>query len=344
MIPLTRSQRPRRAFTLIELLVVIAIIAILIALLLPAVQQAREAARRTQCRNNLKQMTLACHNYQETHGVFPPGYIRGTVGFRNPNVPGWGWQVFILPFIDQGPLYDLLDPTTYSLQQVGALQNPQLGTVTLASEALQTYVDGFICPSDKNDRIAHPDRHWGGAAGSQLGNLRPGLTTYVGNRGLRDGVQNSNDPFGAFYYDSRLKPSDFSDGMSNTFFIGERNTEKCRAGSWIGIRNPDGGGSRGIWYNIGHTRTVQNAPDPPFGWGSDNGCGESFASEHAGGCFWSLADGSVRFVSDSIEFVDGSGGYGNVWDNFTPGDTRYSWMYLYNRLSRRNDGFPVGEF
>src|SRR5689334_25410189 len=99
----------RRAFTLIELLVVIAIIAVLIALLLPAVQQAREAARRTQCKNNLKQIGLALHNYHDTFRLFPPGYVDRN---GNPNLtpdndlgPGWGWAAFLLPYIDQSPLY-----------------------------------------------------------------------------------------------------------------------------------------------------------------------------------------------------------------------------------------------
>src|SRR6187200_36566 len=112
--PVTRPSSPRSGFTLIELLVVIAIIAVLIALLLPAVQQAREAARRTQCRNNLKQMGLALHNYESSFNTFPPGYMGTTTDcsmIRNQVTPpgvtpvivaqGWGWGTFILPYMDQ---------------------------------------------------------------------------------------------------------------------------------------------------------------------------------------------------------------------------------------------------
>src|SRR6478609_9116964 len=109
----TSLWKERRAFTLIELLVVIAIIAVLIALLLPAVQQAREAARRTQCRNNLKQIGLALHNYHDAYQLFPPGYVDRN---GNPDLtpdndlgPGWGWASFILPQLDQGNVYNQIN-------------------------------------------------------------------------------------------------------------------------------------------------------------------------------------------------------------------------------------------
>src|SRR5687768_201165 len=101
-----RSSSSRRAFTLIELLVVIAIIGILVALLLPAVQQAREAARRTQCKNNLKQLGLALHNYHDQHKLLPPGYVSDYTTAGTDTGPGWGWAAMILPQIDQGPLFN----------------------------------------------------------------------------------------------------------------------------------------------------------------------------------------------------------------------------------------------
>ena len=104
----TDVTTPRRAFTLIELLVVIAIIGVLVSLLLPAVQQAREAARRAQCTNNLKQIGLALHNYHDANGRFPPGY-RDPRPDSQPG-PGWGWPVFILPHVEQPSLHVQLDP------------------------------------------------------------------------------------------------------------------------------------------------------------------------------------------------------------------------------------------
>src|SRR5262245_45950852 len=140
-----RSMRSRRpAFTLIELLVVIAIIAVLIALLLPAVQQAREAARRTQCKNNLKQIGLAYHNYHDTHNCLPPqGETNGFVDSASMNVtpkPVWGWSTYVLPFIDQAPLFNQLNPGPTSL--TAAVQSNTLYPL------VQTMLPVYRCPSD----------------------------------------------------------------------------------------------------------------------------------------------------------------------------------------------------
>lgn len=146
------STTNRRGFTLIELLVVIAIIAILIALLLPAVQQAREAARRSQCRNNLKQIGLALHNYHDNYNAFPPGalamnvttgvaYKLGDAEPSRSNVGGgWGWSTFILPFIDQAPLYSSLNPNG---------NNFPLNPTALTRTILPVY----ICPSEASPNI-----------------------------------------------------------------------------------------------------------------------------------------------------------------------------------------------
>ncbi|HTI49623.1 MAG TPA: DUF1559 domain-containing protein, partial [Planctomycetaceae bacterium] len=106
------SKSRFRGFTLIELLVVIAIIGVLVALLLPAVQQAREAARRAQCKNNLKQLGLALHNYHDTANTLPPGWISGNAGVTATGCSGWGWGTMILPNLDQGPLYQTLSGST----------------------------------------------------------------------------------------------------------------------------------------------------------------------------------------------------------------------------------------
>lgn len=171
-----RIQR-RRGFTLIELLVVIAIIAVLIALLLPAVQQAREAARRTQCKNNLKQMGLAMHNYLDTHGTFPPGYLGypagnggacSTINNTNHRGQGWGWGAYLLPFLDQGNLYSQLQPGVFQTvcdQPLGAAASLTVGDPALLRKTLAV----FSCPSS-----ADPDLITTRSSPGQDGTCTPG--------------------------------------------------------------------------------------------------------------------------------------------------------------------------
>src|SRR5262245_16035146 len=130
-------MRSRKGFTLIELLVVIAIIAVLIALLLPAVQQAREAARRSQCKNNLKQIGLGLHNYHDTFGVFAPGFISSTSNSTTGIGTGWASSAFILPYIDQAPLYNQLN----TLTPINPSDATQLGLI-------RTVIGVYQCPSD----------------------------------------------------------------------------------------------------------------------------------------------------------------------------------------------------
>jgi prepilin-type N-terminal cleavage/methylation domain-containing protein/prepilin-type processing-associated H-X9-DG protein len=206
--PKMRRSSRRRAFTLIELLVVIAIIAVLIALLLPAVQQAREAARRTQCRNNLKQLGLAMHNYADSFGTFPPGRIvcvLPTDDRTSSGVSGSGncFSAFaqLLPYLDQGPLYNSINfntgPDTAGNNVVADIQPPV-----------------FLCPSD----LAQPSLSQGTGF--------VGLTNYEMNTGTTFPVS-LNNPLGKpvtgiFFENSRVRLTDITDGASNTVSISEQ--------------------------------------------------------------------------------------------------------------------------
>ena len=196
---LSSSRRPRSGFTLIELLVVIAIIAILIALLLPAVQQAREAARRTQCRNNLKQQGLALHNYLDTNRVFPPTMAVG------PGEGGeWSLQARLLPFTDQGNMYDTIDFSLSYNQTTPQFPN---GIKTLRIPLL-------LCPTDPNDRQR---------LSSSTGEPIHYPLCYAGNLGtwlVFDPVTGQPGD-GAFGPNSANSDRDFADGMSNTLCIAE---------------------------------------------------------------------------------------------------------------------------
>ena len=183
----------KRGFTLIELLVVIAIIAILIALLLPAVQQAREAARRTQCKNNLKQIGLALHNYESTHSILPAGTFNGGATPNNSSpIP------MILPFIEQGNAYGLFD------------FNADLNGAVVNQAARQQNMAMFNCPSHPN--VAPFIR-----TGTQCPN-GCGTTTYAQSLGNNANYASNNGPFGRRY---GAKFRDFTDGLSNTALFGE---------------------------------------------------------------------------------------------------------------------------
>ena len=191
MIP---SMRPRRAFTLIELLVVIAIIGVLVALLLPAVQQAREAARRSQCKNNLKQLGLACHNYHDAFNQFPLNWYNGqntTQGDpSNPNYNNgsWSWVVMAFPYLDQGPLYNQI--STYFVAAAGQPPNCGMGFTTSINgipsprQLAKTALPVLVCPSNdqpvvRTGQIVEPDNGgWNAPFSDSAGGL-----DYVGNMG-----------------------------------------------------------------------------------------------------------------------------------------------------------------
>ena len=301
-----RSQRlSNRGFTLIELLVVIAIIAILVALLLPAVQQAREAARRTQCKNNLKQIGLALHNYHDVHLAFPPGVVKtaclsatapncaaGDVG-REHN--GIGWMTFLLPYIDQAPLYNAL-----SADFTGRWSG---GSGTLPA----TIIDSFICPSDPSDGF---NAEWSQGKSNYVGNIANGRTG--AGHGEVDGQTNGSSNIanfpaqfapdevgnGLFYSNSKVRIRDITDGTSNSLAVLERSGLTpagvvTTAAIWIG--NQNNRGMNQIWGRT-PSRTDTGSSN------HINGTNMNFAagSAHVGGGQFLLCDGAVRFISENI--------------------------------------------
>ena len=314
------GNQTRLGFTLIELLVVIAIIAVLIALLLPAVQQAREAARRSQCKNNLKQMGLAMHNYHGTFGTFPSGFIEES---------GWGWGVMILPFMERAPLYEQLGQfNSWGLMD---LSNPDLLALC------QTEISVYLCPSDV---AVEPSQ-----APTQLNvmgtNYPVALSNYVafsGNGDIR--CAHANDYYnknGVFWNDSSIGIRHIIDGTSNTLLIGERESQD----------DPDSDNRGAVWAGNGRpTSTCSPNSGLAFRntvlacarttWSMINGSGwqKGVSSLHTGGAQFLLADGSVRFISENIDMTANS-----PWGGPTPNN-----MGLYQRLAARNDGLVVGEF
>ena len=322
------SQKHRhRGFTLIELLVVIAIIAILIALLLPAVQQAREAARRTQCRNNLKQIGLALYNYHDQFSVFPPG---NALSHLSPTAPysvnlttanraaGFGWAAFILPQIDQAPLYNQLNVGGAGL--VSLMQQAALRPLA------QTVLPGYRCPSDTAPALN--DQR--GFTNAIFADTSVATSNYVGVHGTRwshadDWILNRTDPYGIFWPGSRVGIRDITDGTSNTFLVGERNWDN-KSAIWVGTRNYTGNADIGLRQIQGITNWKINLP------GTNSP--RAFHSNHVGGAHFLFADGRVQFISDAIHFDNTQG---------VSGDPR-SLLGTYQRLGMRNDGNVLGEY
>ena len=301
-------SRRWRGFTLIELLVVIAIIAILIALLLPAVQQAREAARRTQCRNNLKQIGLAFHNYHDTHEVFPPGYIDSNPSFDDSPVDvdnnrnGLGWGTFILPFLDQAPLYNQIQTETGDFAHHWQDANHD-GTADEFIAASATVLPAFLCPSD-------PDPN----GGINIERDSRGKSNYIASWGV-----SLSRRYGIFFDNSRIRIRNIPDGISNTILAGERHTQyesddstncggdPCEwAGSiWIGIRiapEPDDWHT-GMHYDeilgtMGNS-TTYGLNRSSSSWGAE----VIYGSKHEGGAHFLMGDGAVRFISENASLA-----------------------------------------
>jgi prepilin-type N-terminal cleavage/methylation domain-containing protein/prepilin-type processing-associated H-X9-DG protein len=230
------KHAPRKAFTLIELLVVIAIIAILIGLLLPAVQKIREAAARMQCTNNLKQIGLALHNYHDSNNSFPPGYVdRNPAGPSTPDNdlgPGWGWAALLLPYVEQGNVYN----------QINFSQGVGIGSNVAAS---QLPLKVYQCPSDPFQQafpvydsnfttpiatVAHGN-YVGCNGWEEVFWNSGGVGDPAGNDGLSGGLGAAGN--GLFYRNSRNRFADVTDGLSNTIFVGERSGDHAPS-TWTG--------------------------------------------------------------------------------------------------------------
>lgn len=292
------SALGRRGFTLIELLVVIAIIAILIALLVPAVQKVREAAARTQCTNNLKQIALALHSYHDAEKAFPKCPNIGAVGI--------GWQVFILPYLDQAPLFQQANP---ALQAYGAANvNEQMGINRLAV---------YLCPSYDNDfsssNIDAPTgapfaftMHYSGNPGPDGINPVTGAAYAVngagaGQGGLAcDGILPYHPAFTAVAppIPDSVKIVQITDGTSNTMMVFEV--------AWSGVEVAPGSlrsWVRGAVWASDYTsgRNVKNAMRTVKYNGGGNYNDVSMGSNHTGGCNVAFGDATVHFLSENID-------------------------------------------
>ncbi len=323
----TAPAASRRGFTLIELLVVIAIIAILVALLLPAVQQAREAARRTQCKNNLKQMVLALHNHHDVKGRFPVGtsigrgwwtsqanYDEPPAGYRFAGSsypaegPCYSWMFYSLPFVEQANIYEQMNP------QDGPAAWPWWLLMNDGNAITSVNLSTFMCPSDPNAAGVWGTKPYAASVSSYLGCV--GTHTYKQQR-TYSGVDPRGGQFaqvtgqdGMLYVNSSTRFRDVTDGTSNTLFFGERHVPDGKEYGWIVA----GWGADGYGFGVadvvlgveecfgGGTGQLANEPSY-YQQGKKSVYNDMFHfwSHHAGGAQFGMVDGSVQFLSYNVD-------------------------------------------
>jgi len=326
-----RSNRP--GFTLVELLVVIAIIGVLVALLLPAVQAAREAARRTQCSNNLKQIAIGLHNHHDTYLRLPPAHCLGMtwytsfgrelppgglaavpVGSSYPAIgPFWSWMTHIAPFIEQGSFKDKLTMTSGNGNSWPWWQGYNGQQISVGPTILETQVKIFQCPSEGRSTKLYEEGN----------GIYVALASYLGVTGTHQFREapssnpNLTGQDGILYVNSQVRMASILDGTSNTLMVGERTTSNTLLYGWqwagagdcphfgatdvvLGVHERPGANSSGACLSTSNINSTDNS----FNYFKPGKLVDPqdlhryhFWSLHPGGGQWALADGSVRFMS-----------------------------------------------
>jgi prepilin-type N-terminal cleavage/methylation domain-containing protein/prepilin-type processing-associated H-X9-DG protein len=343
----SRSEKSLPGFTLVELLVVIAIIGTLVGLLLPAVQSAREAARRASCTNNMKQIVLAMHNYESTQRKIVPGAYRADgerqSGWRSSH---WGWGALLLPFLEETALYEQLGVGNLSDEANFLYNSIKDGT---KRQLLQSSVSTYLCPSSSAPAINEGCLEGGvnvrelqDNGGSQLS---AATSTYVGSEGYRYNARwnKTYGRKGALVLVGRygnetyepLKLSSVSDGLSKTIFFGERawqltanNGKQVIVGAavWPGVRMVEEIYNSNL--NFSNSLAVAALKINEADGSTTDDSRRSFSSQHPGGAMFAMGDGSVTFMSETVQHVINNG-------------APYDGHCVFDYLLVRDDGQPV---
>jgi prepilin-type N-terminal cleavage/methylation domain-containing protein/prepilin-type processing-associated H-X9-DG protein len=274
----------KRAFTLVELLVVIAIIGVLVALLLPAIQAARESARRMQCQNNLKQIGLGLLNYESNHKVFPPGYISDIDASGNDTGPGWGWAALILPQMEEASLYSQI--------------HQDLPIEDAANKVARvTPVPNYFCPTEDFRRT------WTAKSSGGTPICDVAESNYVAVYGTGEP---GSDGDGMFFRNSKVTTKDITDGTSKTLAAGER-THQLGPATWVG--SVTGAALYPQDENNQAQNVMEGGPGMTLGHagenatpGSDHQDINQFYSLHGSGAHFLFADGHVTFLRSDMNY------------------------------------------
>ena len=307
MYPISNTQRPnqgfsftrgRNGFTIVELLVTIVIIAILIALLLPAIQYARENARRQQCMSNLKNFALALNSYEEAHSVFPPGQTRGPMNGQNGlSASGWGWGSMLLPYVEQNTIYKDID----FKRTIGDPAADQVALKNLKS-VRETFAI-LRCPSDPE--IQRWENMNTSSDSYYVVDLGMATTNYFPSAGAFQTYNNGNNRFfqnGILFVNSSIRIDQISDGTSHTIIMGESaRRHSSTAGNYYGIVNATGDACCGESL----MKTGQWRLNKGIDMTTDDGARRfGYSSEHQGGAMFVFGDAHARLISENINHID----------------------------------------
>ena len=310
--PARKNKRRRGGFTIIELLVVISVFGIVIALLLPAIAGARAAVKRTQCQNNLRQVSLALHTYHHAHETLPPGYV-SVVGRDGQDLgPGWGWSSLFLNEIEMNNTYKCIN---FSLP-VNHADNRTASVVRFGT---------FVCPADL-DKFADPASgssfRTGGISWYANVAAPPAQSSYVGSFGTGDPelVADRDSADGVFFRNSSVTFEMMTDGMSSTFMVGER-TQDTGFVTWCGVivNAPKNAANAKIFERLGPS-IILGSTLGDRGPNAKPGRRSQFASRHEGGAYFAFADGSVRFIKDNVGAAIYTALSTRKGDEIVPGD------------------------